>query len=58
MCHVTVMMNLFNFSEKNNYFEFLKYLSIVLQTQKKATQFCWLRVELLLSCMVFWACSS
>lgn len=30
MCHITVMMNLFNFSQKNPYFEFVKYLSIVL----------------------------
>lgn len=31
MCHVTVMMNLFNFSQKKkNCFEFVKYLSIVL----------------------------
>lgn len=30
MCRVTVMMNLFNFSQKKSYFEFVKYLSIVL----------------------------
>lgn len=29
MCHVTVMMNLFHFSQKIT-FEFIKYLSIVL----------------------------